>query len=243
MVVITRHVHAWLYAAHGLVSVISSSCTFGARLGVFCCCTDFGRGPLLWNFGQGISLGFILGYSSGRSLFFCLNFGFFILLHFVRGSESDDFRALRVGLSAPFPCQLVVFVQVDKVGYDLQNSLQPVARRLSNKRVKNLRFVELQAVFAEGIDLILLLLYLGQECAYIVSTRRKGYIFELLLFLVIINDKLWLHHSHCDIEEYQTTNNLAACNLVRVQIDVHLWLGLCVARPCDIILEDKVKSP
>ena len=76
---------------------------------------------------------------------------------------------------------------------------QPVARRLSNKRVKNLRFVELQAVFAEGIDLILLLLYLGQERADIVPTRREGYIFKFLLFFKIVNDKMRLYSGHRDL--------------------------------------------
>ena len=50
MVVITRHVHAWLYSALGLVAVISTRYKFGARLRVFVCCANFGRAPLWCTF-------------------------------------------------------------------------------------------------------------------------------------------------------------------------------------------------
>ena len=59
----------------------------------------------------------------------------------------------------------------------------------------------------------------------------------------MINDELQIHHSHCDLEEYHTTNNIAACNLVRVQTDLHLWLERGVAQTCDMIIEDEVKIP
>ena len=64
-------------------------------------------------------MGFVLGYRSGRSLRFCLKLGVFILLPFVRGSESDDGRILQGGLCVTFPHRLVVCVKVDKVGDDL----------------------------------------------------------------------------------------------------------------------------
>ena len=60
--------------------------------------------------------------------------------------------------------------------------------------------VKLHAVLAAGIDLILLLLYLGQEHVDIVPTQHEGNIFKLLSFLVMINDELWLHHGHRNIE-------------------------------------------
>ena len=53
----------------------------------------------------------------------------------------------------------------------------------------------------EGIDIILLLLHLGQEHAYIVTTQSKVWIFKLLIFFSMINDELRLHHGHRNLEE------------------------------------------
>ena len=104
-------------------------------------------------------------------------------------------------------------------------------------------FIEIHAVFAEGINLILILLHFGQERADIVTTQREWYILKLLFFLMMINDELRLHHGHRDLEENQTTNNITARNFVRIQTDVHLRLEGDVARPRDVVLEDEAKIP
>ena len=64
-------------------------------------------------------MGFILWYRNGHSLRFHLNLGFFILLPFINGNESDDGHVLQCGLCVPLPRQLLVCVQVYKVGDDL----------------------------------------------------------------------------------------------------------------------------
>ena len=56
----------------------------------------------------------------------------------------------------------------------------------------------------------------------ILPTRHKGKVFKLLLFIAMMNDKMWLHRGHRDLEEDQTTNNPAAFNFVRIQTDVHM---------------------
>lgn len=173
----------------------------------------------------------------------------------------DEFLRADVAL-VPLSGGLVIDVEVHHVdaelaGVDISGVLDPFALltlnvvekmrsaglgKLIKEKGKPYLLVEFDAILAESVNLVPLLLRICQEVTVVVVRLGKGEILDIPLLRPVVDDELQLDDSHLHIQKGQPARDFASGHLIGVYELLLSGLKQRVARPRQVVIENEVED-
>ena len=102
--------------------------------------------------------------------------------------------------------------------------------------------IKFDAVLAESVDIVPLLLNLCQVVTEIVDQLREGDLLNLPLLGPVVDDKLRLDDAHRHLQEGQPARDFASGHLVGVDKPHLAGLKRRLACPCHVVLENEAEG-